>query len=198
MTTVVWDFVPNQTVWVITSSGIESGVVNRAEAVATGAGETITYYIKLDGASVETPFAEADVFASCQAAEGYQTVSYGGLASAGTVAWTDAGTGSPLTYTTLTASVSFSGGAPIALSVSGASLTFNDVIVALAAQVGVFGIVSLTAGNIRITNAMKGEAATVEITDTDLFSSLTGFVRVDDAIVGADAGAVESYATQVC
>lgn len=198
MTTVTWDFVPNQTVWVITSAGIESGVVNRAEAVATGAGETITYYIKLAGASVETPFAEADVFASCQAAEGYQIVSYGGLASLGTVAWTDAGTGSPLVYATLTANVSFSGGANIPLSVSGASLTFNNVVVALQAQVGVYGVVTLDAGNIKFANAMTGVAATVLVTDTDLFSSLTGFVRVDDAIVGDNAGAVETYANQVC
>ena len=194
MTTVVWDFVPNQTVWVITSSGIESGVVNRAEAVATGAGETITYYIKLDGASVETPFAEADVFASCQAAEGYQTVSYGGGISSASVAWTD--TGSPLTV--LTAIVSIDTVNVIGLSISGASLTFQTVVNSINAQLGTYGTAAIVGGNIKITSATTGTNSKVIITDVDLFSSLNGFSVVDDAVVGKGAGAIEAYATSVC
>jgi len=194
MTTVTWDFVSNQTVWVITSSGVESGVVNRSEAVKTGAGETITYYIKLAGDSVETAVLEADVFATCQAAEGYQSVNYGAGVASASVAWTDAG--SPLTV--LTASVTIDTVNVIALSVSGASLTFQAVVNALNAQVGTFGTVAIVGGNIKITSASTGAASLVAITDTDLFSSLNGFVVVDDAVAGLGAGAVESYAAGLC
>ena len=194
MTTVTWDFVPNQTVWVITDSGIETGVVNRAEVVATGAGETVSYYIKLAGDSVETKFAEADVYATCQAAEGYQAVNYGGGVASASVAWTD--TGSPLT--SLTASVTIDTVNVIALSISGASMTFQQVVDTLNSQVGTFGTVAIVGGNIRITSATTGAASNVAIADTDLFSSLAGFVVVDDAIVGLGAGAVEAYAASLC
>jgi len=194
MTTVTWDFVPNQTVWVITAAGVKSGVVNRAEAVSTGAGTTITYYIKLAGDSVETAFLEADVFATCQAASAYQTVLYGGGIASGSIAWTDSG--SPLTV--LTASVTIDTVNVIPLSISGASLTFQSVVNTLNSQVGTYGTVAIVGGNIRITSASTGTSSSVSITDTNLFSSLAGFSVVDDAVAGKANGAVEAYAAQIC
>ena len=194
MPSVTYDFVPNQVVWVVTGSGVKSGTVSRVEILATGAGVTVTYFIKLAGATTVTEFDETEVYANCQASEGYQTVNYSGGVASNSPAWSDSG--SPLTA--LTATVTFDTVNVVNLSVSGASLTFQQVVNSINGQIGSYGVVTIEGGNLVFTSSTTGASSTVNIVDVDLFSSLNGFNYVDDAVDGNGSGAIEAYATSVC
>lgn len=78
--------------------------------------------------------------------------------------------------TVYTASVSFDG-TPVAIAVTGSTAqTFTLLLDEINTDLGVNGTASIVDGNIKIAAASAG--VLVEITDTDLLSSLTGFVDI--------------------
>lgn len=194
MPSVSYDFVPGQTVYVLDSGTIKSGVVVQVDVKVTDVTETATYWVSIVGQT--TAFTD-NIYATCQAAEGYQIVNFGGNAVLTSTAY--APSGSPLPAT-LDASILIDGAVaiPVSLVGNGPTMTFQDVISGINLALGAYGTASLMDGNIHIQSATKGATSSVAITDTNLFSSLTGFVQIDTAVPGDANGALEALGSQVC
>jgi hypothetical protein len=94
--------------------------------------------------------------------------------------------GIDIVVTTYTASVAVDG-VPVAISVDGGlTQTFADLINEINTDLGVAAVAALVGGNIKITSATTGITSTVAITDTNLFSTLTGYVAILAAVDGVD------------
>lgn len=91
--------------------------------------------------------------------------------------------------TTVYTAVAVVDGVSIPISVAGADAqTYTALLAALNADLGVMATAALNGGNIRITAASTSILSTIAITDTNLFSSLTGFVAVNAATAGTGYG----------
>lgn len=102
---------------------------------------------------------------------GYQIASYGGSITAST---NPAGLSAQVYTATIVVD-----GTSHAVSVNGSTITtFADLVTAIQNSLGSVATVSLVGGNIQVTSATIGGASTVLITDTNLFSSSTGFVSL--------------------
>ena len=111
-----------------------------------------------------------------------QTVDVAGTAVSGT------------TNTGLAASTSFSASInvdgtdiPISFTTVAGTTDYTTLLGLIDGDLGGAATSSLVNGNLVITSATTGSTSSVTITDTNLFSSLTGFVAVDAAVVGPPA-----------
>jgi hypothetical protein len=82
-------------------------------------------------------------------------------------------------------------GFPSAISVIGEDAqTFDELIAVINLQIA-GGEIDINGGaNLQVISFTQGLASTVEITDTDLFSTLTNFVEIQAAVDGTDAPTV--------
>jgi hypothetical protein len=110
---------------------------------------------------------------------GYQTVSFASAKEGSD------STGLTDGATTYTASVKVDGSANAIEITGSAAQTFTDLVTELNADL-TGAVASLSDGKIKITSSSSGEGSTIEITDTDLFSSLTDFSQIDEAVDGSD------------
>ena len=111
---------------------------------------------------------------------GFQIVDFGGTASATGATGLVAGT-------IYTATVDIDG-TVFTLSIDGANAgTFGDLVNAINTTIGTAGTASITtSGNLEIRSSTAGSTSYVSITDTDLFSSITGFIGIDPATPGVN------------
>ncbi len=88
--------------------------------------------------------------------------------------------------TTYTASISVDGGAHVqAVSIGGGTAqTYATLITELIANSGGWYTASLSGGNVEITSLLTGASSAIAITDTNLFSTLTGYVAILAAVAG--------------
>lgn len=115
---------------------------------------------------------------------GHQTVNVGG-AKVGTDP-----TGLANDATAYTASISVDG-TPHAISVVGsAAQTYTTLLAEINTDLGAAATATLSGGNILVTSATTGLLSSVAITDTTLFSTLTGYVAILAAVAGTDAAGV--------
>lgn len=130
--------------------------------------------------------------ADVAATAGYQVVNVGGAVTGASP------TGLANNATTYTASINVDGGAHVrAISIVGsAAQTFTTLVAELNADAGGFFVAAIVAGNLRITSASTGATSTVAITDTNLFSTLTGYTSIAAAVPGA-AVAVTTYTATI-
>jgi len=113
---------------------------------------------------------------------GSQVVSFGGAITAGTLP-TNLGTG---TYTT-TVNVD---GVNFPVSISGPNAaTYNALVTQLNTALGAVATVTIANGNILITSDSVGSLSAINITDTNLFGSLNGYVSLLVPIPGVLAEA---------
>ena len=109
---------------------------------------------------------------------GYQDVDLGG----GVDAIDATGLANDATEYTATATVD---GIAIPITIVGsAAQTYNDLLTELNTIFGVGAYASIEGGNLRIASDISGDASTVLIEDTDLFSSLSDFVSITAAVDG--------------
>lgn len=124
-----------------------------------------------------------DMYYSCRAyTQGNQTVDIGGAAT-GTES-----TGFNNDTTQYAASIEIDG-TGVAVSFAGQDAqTINDLITALNGDTNfsVVALAELSGGNIKLSSLTYGSASTVNIVDTNLFSSLTLYVGLLTAINGVD------------
>lgn len=114
-------------------------------------------------------------------AAGYQIVNVGGAKTA------LSSSGLANNGTVYTASVLIDGATTKSLSVVGSTAqTYGALIALLTPQLGADAVVAIVGGNIKITSTKvnKGANSAVAITDTNLFSTLTGYVAILTAVAG--------------
>jgi len=113
----------------------------------------------------------------------------------GGIGLTVAGTNS---YTpTYTANITVNG-TPHSISVTQASAsTYTVLISQLQAQIGGTAVVSLTNGNIQIQSTTTGASTSVSIADNNLFSSLTGYVRLNTSVPGTNFIGSATYSATI-
>lgn len=115
---------------------------------------------------------------------GHQKIDMGG-----TVAGAGA-TGLANDATEYTADIAIDGVPNPVVVVGSTAQTFDDLVTVVNAQL-TGGEMDITGDdNLQVTSALQGLASSVEITDTDLFMSLTGFVEFFPAVEGTDAPTV--------
>jgi hypothetical protein len=104
----------------------------------------------------------------------------------------------PGTSITYTATVNINGGAPISLSIDGASAqTFTSLLAAINTTLNGAATAILSGGNIKITSTELGPTSSILIADTTLFSSLSGYISVTAPVVGLISNLTSSSATYV-
>lgn len=194
MPSVSYDFVPGQTVYVIDSGTIKSGTVVQVDVKVTDVTQMVAYWVSIAGQT--TAFTD-NIYATCQAAEGYQIANFGGNAALIATAYAPSGSPSPAT---LDASFLIDGTVtiPVSLVGNGPTMTFQDVISGINLALGAYGTAMVMDGNVRVQSATKNATSSVAITDANLFSSLTGFVQIDTAVPGDAVGALEALGSTVC
>jgi hypothetical protein len=115
--------------------------------------------------------------------KGTQTVNFGGSLVGGT----DAGMGAG----TFTASIVMNGTTyPISVTLS-ANDTVTTVVTAINADLPGTEL-ALSSGDLLLTSPTAGNTSYVSITDTDIFSGMTGFVVVNDAVEGGMIGEMKN------
>lgn len=103
---------------------------------------------------------------------GFQVVNFGGSITAGS------NPTALVSATTYTAAILIDS-VPFALSITGSqATTFTALVTALQALIGAAGTIAISNGNLQFTSATVGTSSTVLITDTNLFSSLNGYVSL--------------------
>ena len=215
MPSVTYDYVPDQMVFVITDGTVRPGVVSLVDIEIDSTETVITYWILVDEELIATPFDQANVFASCRAAPGFQDVVYlTDLTGSPSLIAIDGGSpllgGSPPFPTvgsppiaTLSADVLIDGTIPVTLThtIVGGE-TFADLITEMNTQMGGAAVASLYQNNIRITSATTGTTSTVDILDgspgEEYFRFLNGFTGLAAPIDGLDEGAIETLSNELC
>lgn len=126
---------------------------------------------------------QSDMYYSCREyTNGYQTVNVGG-AKVGTDL-----TGFANDTTLYNAEVVVDGSSTY-LSIEGQTAQTIDALLTVMntdADFGALASVSLVSGNIKVKSKSFGSSSTVQIINTNLFSSLTGFVGLGIGVVGID------------
>jgi len=85
--------------------------------------------------------------------------------------------------TVYTATIAIDGAAPTAIAITGSTAqTYTNLLAQLETDIGAAGAsVSLVGGNLRFRSDGLGTTPSIDITDTDLFATLTDFSAVDAA-----------------
>lgn len=113
-------------------------------------------------------------------ANGFQVVNVGGAKTGGSA------TGLANNATVYTATVSINGATPILLSITGSTAqTYTALLGLINAALSINANAALVGGNIQITSNLSGYGSTILITDTNLFSTLTGFIAINAVVDGS-------------
>lgn len=157
-----------------------SETINSIDAYVVTIDGTATQYVRKSIVSVVaadvTKFDARETAAALVA--GYQTVDFGGTVVGGNA------TGLANDATAYTASISIDGTAYPVSVVGSAAQTFTTLVTEINADLPGTEAAIDGDGNITVTSSTTGNTSKVVITDTDLFSSLTGFVEIDPAVDG--------------
>jgi len=156
-----------------------SETINSLDVYVVTIDGTATQYIRtsiVDVVAADTVLFDARETAAASVA-GTQNVDFGGAVTGG------GATGLTNDATTYTCSISIDG-TDYAVSVVGsASQTFTNLVTEINADLPNTEC-AIAAGDLLLTSTTTGNDSKIAITDTDLFSSLTGFVEIDAAVDG--------------
>jgi hypothetical protein len=138
---------------------------NVGEALLTDGSANLSFGVPIGAGRFELSFVDADL-------QGGQIVDVGDDKFAATA------TGLANDATVYTATISVDGGGAQAIAVTGSSAqTYATLLTELAADTA-GATWTLAGGNLLATSATQGGASAISIVDTDLFSTLTGFISL--------------------
>jgi hypothetical protein len=219
MASVTYDYIPDQTVYVILDGSVNVGVVSLVDIEIDSDGVSITYWILVDGDAVATAFDEDKVFSSCRAAVGYQDAVYltdidGSPSSIAITAGSPLVTGSPTPMggsplaVTLSADILIDGTTTVTLThtVTGGE-TFADLVAEMNIQLGSAATAILYQNNIRIASTTKGASSSIQIGSgspigtppvENYFKYLNEFTGIAAPVLGLAEGAMETLSDQLC
>ena len=157
--------------------------INGISAYAFDTRGTAQRYIRVSAVAVDDVASFDAAETAGASAAGTQTVNFDGSL----VGTADAGLGAG----TFTASIVLDGTTyPISITLTGGE-SVDAVITAINADLPGTEC-ALSGGNIVVTSPSTGLSSYVSITDTNLFSGMTGFLKIDDAVDGGLGGQLKS------
>lgn len=190
------------------SSGVKSGEVLRIDIEVVPSGTTIEYVLRV-GTNSQT-IEESELYANCQATNGYQNAVFTSVLTSSTVVIP---VGSGLAGSTLTGTVTVDGiplslsypvgtGSPVTVA---ANVTVQDILTNLNNTLNPYADATISSNTIKITSRSTGTTSTVVIEDgtgsplsNKYFENLTGFTGLASSVSGKGTGALEALGNTVC